>query len=468
LTGKGGIKWFEVPLVLSRQVSRVGSCVPSRFKESKRVFLPDWVQDAREPFLGFEKYVYPLRSGKACLSSLLVSVSGFEPIPEPPGLLDAALEVAACTAPGVVPSWFVEEVPARSDVSDVVLGLNDDSSPGYPYCLSGLKKQGYARENFEDVVALVQCRIRLLSLVDLDSLEAMSPSDLVRRGFVDPMLVIEKNEPLKVDKFLQGKQRNIIACSVIDEIIDKLLFGPLNKNQVDRWGDISSCIGLGFTEDGIRKIFTAMLYLGLESGGKPLASSDVSGFEFCVQKWGYKGDFLRRCAALGITPDHPFARLMWARMLCVMSSVFVFTNGDVVAQSFPGWQKSGTTNTSSTNTAIRLLLAFLVGSAAARAAGDDCVEAQVPDAVQRYAALGVKIKSYDACTPDDFEFCSHRFVRGHPPEPLNALKSFYKLCCETPTFEKLKQVFTVFLHSKEMVAFATWFSRNGSLSAEND
>lgn len=406
-------------------------------------------------------YAYPSRSADACKLSLIKSTANFKVIPEPEGLRVAAEKAADRGAKASIPEWFQRfRIPKYYDVACAIFQLNEDANAGYPYCLDGMKKQPFARMNKDDVVAHVQLRIAALMLTPLSEIEAMTAVQLVQAGLVDPTAVIEKNEPTKVEKLREGRARNVICGSVIDELIDRLVFGDLNKAQIRHWGDVPSCIGLGFTEEKIAEIHLAMVYLFLEGSAQPLRSSDVKGFEFSIQRWGFRGDWIRRCRALGVPEDHPFAQLMWKRMICIMRSVYVFTDGTMYAQIVDGWQKSGEINTSSTNTAVREIDAYLVGAEAARAAGDDCIETEVENAVEKYAAIGVTIKTYDLASPDRFEFCSHLFRRDGPPIPLNAPKSFFKLCCEEPDEQKIRQVISQFQHAPELREFLRLFTRH--------
>lgn len=186
-----------------------------------------------------------------------------------------------------------------------------------------------------------------------------------------------------------------------------------------------------------------------------------------MQEWGFKADWLRRAECYDLEEDHWFSKLMWKRHICVMRAMYVFTDGVVWVQTVDGWQKSGGLNTSSTNTGVREIDANLVEAEAARVAGDDAVETEVEDAVEKYRKIGVKLKTYDECTKDKFEFCSHLFETGKPPIPLNAVKAFYKLCCEGPTEEKIRQIVEQFLHAPQMRAFLVQFSRFSNSAVNN-
>lgn len=286
------------------------------------------------------------------MSSLKISTSKFRVIPEPKGLRDAAFKAARLGAKAPAPEWVKDLIPTHHDVVSTYLEMNEDANAGYPYSVEGQKKVEWARHNHVEAVKRVQLRIAALRAVDVDVLDSMSAVELVRAGFVDPTAVIEKNEPTSIQKLEEGRPRNVICGSCVDESIDRLLFGPLNKAQIESWGDVPSCIGLGFTSEGVKQICWSMMQLCFESRGKPLASSDVSGWEFSMQRWHFRADWIRRCAASGVDEASDYAQIMWKRMICIFRSVYVFTDGTMWAQTVDGWQKSGKINTSSTNTQL--------------------------------------------------------------------------------------------------------------------
>jgi hypothetical protein len=430
--------------------------------------VPAWVLEMTETFAAFGNFGYPRRSGSACRESLVKSTAKFRVIPEPENLRWAAEKAADRGAKCSPPVWSEDGLPNYEDVCSAFLEMNPDANAGFPYCMDGAKKVDWARANMAMAVEMVQCRLVMLSSVSVEYLESLTAVQLVQEGFVDPAAVIEKNEPHKLSKLLEGRQRNVICFSVIDEAIDRLLFGKIDKAQIEKWGEVPSCIGLGFTDEKIREIVYSMVELQIESGGTPLRSSDVKGFEFSIQKFGFRGDWIRRCKAMGIPESSWLGQLMWKRMLCIMLAVFVFTDGIMYAQLMPGWQKSGGKTTSSTNTAVREIDAYVVGAEAVRAAGDDCVETEISDAEAKYAAIGVELKEYIEASCDDFEFCSHRFVRGQRPVPTNAVKSFFKLCCEGPDEQKIRQVVQQFIDAPEMLEFSLAFSRFYSPSVNNE
>nr|UQB76108.1 RNA-dependent RNA polymerase [Flumine sobemo-like virus 21] len=91
-------------------------------------------------------------------------------------------------------------------------------------------------------------------------------------------------------------------------------------------------------------------------------------------------------------------------------SVFVLPDGTMYSQNRSGVQKSGSYNTGAGNSRMRVVAAKLIGAPWAIAMGDDCLEGEVPQAIEKYAELGHVCKSYEVVDPKQgFEFCSHRF-----------------------------------------------------------
>jgi hypothetical protein len=126
-----------------------------------------------------------------------------------------------------------------------------------------------------------------------------------------------------------------------------------------------------------------------------------------------------------------------------------------------GVMKSGSYNTSSSNSRIRVLVDRAMGSRCI-AMGDDSVGEYVEDAVKKFEAMGHRVKMYDRCSPRSFEFCSHRFkdddcylenwpkslyrLLGNPPNDLEQLAQFLQEVrgCPTPM---LMEIFDIIVRS---------------------
>jgi hypothetical protein len=130
-----------------------------------------------------------------------------------------------------------------------------------------------------------------------------------------------------------------------------------------------------------------------------LVSSDVSGWDWSVSADELRFDALRRVAAAGVETNHPFAKALLNRAVCLSRSVIAFSDGTLLAQRYDGVQKSGSYNTSSGNSWIRVAAACFSGAERVCAMGDDCVD-DGTDTV-KMALLGHPIKESTVISASD-------------------------------------------------------------------
>jgi len=95
-------------------------------------------------------------------------------------------------------------------------------------------------------------------------------------------------------------------------------------------------------------------------------------------------------------------------------------------------QKSGSYNTGSGNGHMRGMIARWIGAEWVMTMGDDCVEQYKPDAVARYASLGIKCKDYHKVENENFSFCSHSFPLEGLAVPETFEKTVGNLLCHDP------------------------------------
>lgn len=283
------------------------------------------------------------------------------------------------------------------------------------------------------IVSLAVKRIEALMDTPYAEVQNMSVQELLEKGLMDPVRLFVKNEPHSQAKLAEGKYRLISSVSLVDEIVERVLNGGLNGVEIANWDRIWSKSGMGHDDDKMKILFASL-------EGHRLASTDMSNWD-----WGCSGlelgiDALLRGEALKFPEPWRNALLNRARALAV--SPLVLSNGHVYVPLMPGIQKSGSYNTSSSNSRIRVLCAFAIGASYCAAMGDDSVETPVDDAVAKYAQLGHKCKEYTVY-PVGFEFCSHRHETWKGV-PVNPGKSLHRLLHSTADEEKLNEAFGQF------------------------
>lgn len=224
------------------------------------------------------------------------------------------------------------------------------------------------------------------------------------------MRLFVKQEPHTNKKLSEKRYRLISSVSLVDQLVERLLFGPQNQLEIQRWRNIPSKPGMGLSlHEQAQSIWSE---LQTNHDIWPAAEADISGFDWSVQDWELWADVQMRCK-LGGFENPVLKRAAVSRFYCFMNSVFQLSDGTLIEQGLPGLMKSGSYCTSSTNSRIRCLMAELIGAPWCIAMGDDSVEGYTADAAEKYAQLGHTCKDYIPCetTSEGYlkkvNFCSH-------------------------------------------------------------
>lgn len=265
------------------------------------------------------------------------------------------------------------------------------------------------------VVEAVYARLEALSRADLG--HDFTPIELVRKGLCDPVRLFVKQEPHPIRKVREGRFRLISSVSLIDQLVERVLFGYQNRLEISRWKDCPSKPGMGLSQR--HQSEAIWQYAEYRSTRSPAAEADISGFDWSVQHWELQAEVEARILLGNFNPR--VARAARNRFACLANSVFQLSNGTLIAQGLPGLMKSGSYCTSSSNSRIRCLMAKLIGSEWCMAMGDDSVEGWVRDAKSKYEALGHTCKDYIPCetvnnagvvTLAKMNFCSHEITQS--------------------------------------------------------
>lgn len=281
----------------------------------------------------------------------------------------------------------------------------------------------------ESVKKAVVERLRVLATEDCRGKSAVQ---LVQMGACDPVRIFVKNEPHNSSKLKEGRVRLISSVSLIDQIVERILWGVQNDADIGCWSRIPSKIGMGLSDEDVARIW-GDVRTGYAMG--PVAASDMSGWDFSVQAWEFDNEVILRNALNGSSIESLYGRVNMNRMYCLSLSVFTLSDGTMIAQKERGIMKSGSYGTSSINSRQRVSAAYLVGAPWCIAAGDDAVEGFVPNAVEKYRQLGHNLKGYDKLSGSletfGFEFCSTLMARG-VGYPVDPSKSLYRLLHRKP------------------------------------
>jgi len=308
-----------------------------------------------------------------------------------------------------------------------------DSTPGWPWCLCGNTNEKFLDfVGYEAVAGLVLGRLLMLLEYSPEDLDKMSAGQMVYADLCDPVRLFVKNEPHKESKALANRWRLISSVSLIDQLVERLLFGRQNELEISMWKDIPSKPGIGLDDDGLTAVKAE-----LETFVKPVAA-DVVGWDWSMQSWQMKLEAEARILLCEAAPKAALAiRNRYRALSC---SVLLTSDGQTYHQQDRGIMKSGAYVTSSTNSRVRWWVALLAGATKAITMGDDCVEEYSPQAEKTYASLGHPLKMYHVVAPGEHvEFCSHVFAER--PYPVTWAKTFYRLLNQRPATHAQKEEF---------------------------
>lgn len=314
------------------------------------------------------------------------------------------------------------------DFKEAVRSLELDAGVGVPYIAYGRPTHRGWVEDTTLLPILAQLTFDRLQKMSKASFEQMSAVELVRCGLCDPIRTFVKGEPHKQSKLDEGRYRLIMSVSLVDQLVARVLFQKQNKREIALWRVLPSKPGFGLSTDGQVREFVETLAESVGVSPHELTSNfpryliptDCSGFDWSVADWMLHDDMEVR-NRLTLSNNALTRRLRAAWLKCVSNSVLCLSDGTLLAQRIPGVQKSGSYNTSSTNSRIRVMAAFHAGASWAIAMGDDALEAANTN-LEVYKDLGFKVE-----VSGQLEFCSHLFVRPDLALPVNANKMLYKL-----------------------------------------
>lgn len=215
----------------------------------------------------------------------------------------------------------------------VLMQLDWTSSPGHPYCRNAptngiLFKVKEGRPDTE----------RIMHYWELVRFK-------ISEKIPDKIRIFIKGEPLVAKKVLNKQYRLISSVSVIDQIVDHMLFGVMNQNIIDNYPELPTRIGWSPYNGGYRML----------PKSKWLAI-DKSKWDWTVKPWMLEMELeLRMRLCSNMTEK-------WRELACERykslfdNPEFICSNGITFRQKQPGIMKSGCVNTISTNSIIQVLL----------------------------------------------------------------------------------------------------------------
>lgn len=310
--------------------------------------------------------------------------------------------------------WEIpEDFLGRSHFDRTIMeSIQWQSSPGYPYLLRGNTNEKFfgpvGSEKFQQV-----CN-ELWSIVQFR----------LRGGEPDYIRLFIKSEPLKLKKLENFKYRLISSVSIVDQIIDSMLFLPMNSKLIENCMDVPNKAGWSPYCGGWRAIPV-----------EKWTAIDKSAWDWSVRIWLLEMELdLRVRLCLNINDE--WKQLAYRRYKeMFVNPTYINSGGFVFRQRNPGVMKSGCVNTISTNSNMQTILHVITCVKLGRdvpalyTMGDDTLQAGLCDK-QYLEELQLHCIVKHAIQGN--EFAGFRFCRT--VEPLYKGKHAYQLLHIEPKF----------------------------------
>lgn len=238
----------------------------------------------------------------------------------------AAYEAAAWTIP--------DDFMTCAHYERSLLKLDWTSSPGYPYLM-----RNPTNGDLFGVVNGVPDQAKKMHVWDIIQ-QRLKDRDC------DPIRLFIKPEPHKLKKLENGKYRLISSVSVIDQLIDHMLFDMMNDKLCEEWPFVPSKIGWSQALGGWR----SMPY------GKGWLALDRSAWDWTVQIWLIEMALEVRMRLCRNLTEEWKELATWRYKMLFLHPEFITSGGTVLKQVNPGVMKSGCLNTISDNSIMQSIV----------------------------------------------------------------------------------------------------------------
>lgn len=302
----------------------------------------------------------------------------------------------------------------------VVAELKTDSVSGYPYMLYATQIEGILSHPVWAAALKEQVHKRMQVLMQIDPAKlratlATGGHVALRKGWADPLRVIIKNDPLPKKKIDEKRWRFILATSLADQLVERLLFSQQNKREISMWQAIPSKPGIGAEDCDAAAVRAFVSLYGLNT------MSDASGWDQTVPVQMLFAEAERRILLCdGGTEGWKNA----VRNVMALSAykTVLLSDGRLYTRVVPGAMASGRYCTSSSNSAMRVMCDAYVSDdrvyqPISMAMGDDCVSLVSGDeyAPRFHESLGIDLRDVSQFKSGEaFEFCSHLYTTDGP------------------------------------------------------
>ncbi|UXD80023.1 putative RdRP [Myrmica rubra virus 7] len=299
----------------------------------------------------------------------------------------------------------------------VVKNLDWNSSPGLPW----MRQSATNRILFE-VIDGVPSELALMRVWEVVR-KRLEDRDC------DPIRLFIKPEPLKRRKLEQGSYRLISSVSVVDQIIDGMLFGTMNDLVIENYLQTPSKVGWSPYNGG----WKIMPVFGMKS-------LDKRAWDWSMQAWVVEFLFeLRKSLMIKTRHSKLWEDLaLWRYRMLFESPLFMTSGGLLLRQLLAGVMKSGCFNTIIDNSMaqdflhVRVCLELGLEVGDLMSMGDDTTQrkfklfSEYVDRLSQYCHVKEVV--------DANEFAGHRFRLCYV-EPLYRGKHAFNLLHMDPRYE---------------------------------
>lgn len=322
--------------------------------------------------------------------------------------------VSACivetAAQGIPKLALPDDFMERTHYERILTRLNWKSSPGHPLMHDFPSNRDVFK--MSETGVLDPERVEWVWQMVRARLEARD-SDLIR--------LFVKAEPHKRKKIELKRWRLISSVSLLDQIIDQMLFGEMNDIWVASWFTTPMKVGWVPFKGGW-KLFPK---------GRSLCV-DKTSWDWTVRMWLVQLELRVRAACVAEGPHkEKWEELAAWRYRCLyVTSTFVTSGGIKLKQLIPGIQKSGCVNTLMTNTMMQYLLHLRICYEGGHSVGffwclgDDTLQ----DLPERFKEYFVALRSFCVVKQASLasEFAGFSFA-GSQVEPVYRGKHAYNM-----------------------------------------
>lgn len=315
--------------------------------------------------------------------------------------------------------------------------LKREASPGTPHSLLGANNGALIDQHRSYLISATVRRLRSLQ----HAKPGLKPAEAVEADLCDPIRVFVKNEPHKLAKIKTTRLRLIWLLSVIDQLVERVLYANQTKLEILNWETIPTKPGMGADNTATAALFRAMQKVAKPARAEPgVSNTDVSGWDLSVKDWMQVADFATRVDHWGVQLDSDLARMAFVVMTLRCDPIISLSDGRLYRKLHPGMQISGRLITSNGNSRMRVIIAALRG-APCIAMGDDCVESSLGEAAAEfYTSLGFTVDESLHPTPVGVTFCSRHYHADGRAHLLTAGRMIYRFFSRQSTMTDFVQL----------------------------